>query len=64
MGEINSKPQANQEFLRVFQKEYKEIGEECDARLGNIKVFQGPEGVLIAVKNTFAYNKEDVESFL
>jgi len=39
MGESNSKPQVDNDFLRNFERDYKEIGEELDNRLGNVKVF-------------------------
>lgn len=64
MGESNSKPEANQEFLRMLQRDYKEVGEQNDSRLGNVKIYQGPLNSFVAVKNTFAYNKEDVEAFM
>ncbi|KAL4438379.1 hypothetical protein ABPG74_009418 [Tetrahymena malaccensis] len=64
MGETNSKPQPNVDFLRVFQREYKEIGEEIDTRLGNVKVYQGPQSNLVAVKNNFLMSKELMEEFV
>ncbi|KAL4486494.1 hypothetical protein ABPG72_018448 [Tetrahymena utriculariae] len=64
MGETNSKPQPNVDFLRVFQREYKEIGEEIDTRLGNVKVYQGPQSNLVAVKNSFLMSKELMEEFV
>lgn len=61
MGESNSKPQVNSEFLRSFQNEYTLVCEQRDERLGNVKVFEGPNGQLVAEKNITASNKEDVE---
>jgi len=64
MGESNSKPQVDNDFLRNFERDYKEIGEELDNRLGNVKVFQNGQGDCVATKNAFAQNKDDIENFL
>lgn len=67
MGESNSKPLMNEDFLSQMKHRYASIGEHRDTRLGTVNLFEDPlseEGVYLAEKNVVAHSKEDVDDFL
>ncbi|EGR30270.1 hypothetical protein IMG5_136510 [Ichthyophthirius multifiliis] len=67
MGESNSKIQeTNENFLKNFQKQFVFVQDHLDNRFGRVKIYQSTlqEGMYIAQKKTFSYNKEEIQQYL